>query len=296
MPDVTLRQMRYFVAVVDSGSVTAAAESEHVSQAALSMAVAQLEVSVGTDLLIRSRSRRAVPTRRGLLFAAHARRVLEGVDEAVGAVTDSVGVLTGTVRVGCSFTLSPRVIPVLIDRFTRDHPGVEVEFEEGAPNDIQEQVRMGRLDLSVLYSQQADPALRRHVLADVHLHVVLPADHPLADRDAVDIEEFISMDAILLSVPPTVERLTEQIRASGHEPRIRYTSRNIQTILSLVARGYGYSLINSPPATEETFDGRRVRFLPVDGMAQTNEIVAVTTGHHRQPRRVRAAIEALTGV
>lgn len=296
MADVTLRQMQYFVAVVDAGSVTAAAAAAHVSQAALSMSVAQLERALGVDLLIRSRSRRVVPTRRGLLFAAHARRVIEGVDEAVEVVADGAGELTGTLRVGCSFTLSPRLIPELVERFDRSHPRVEVDFHEGSPGEIQEEVRTGRLDMALLYSQQADPALRQDLLAKVRLHAVLPTSHPLARRDAVEIADIVGEDAIFLSVPPTVERLTAQLRAAGHEPRIRYTSGNIQTILSLVARGYGYSLVNSPPATDETFDGRRVVFPPLRGLAESNAIVAVTAGQHRVPRRVRAAIDALVGV
>nr|WP_274637039.1 LysR family transcriptional regulator [Microbacterium bovistercoris] len=296
MHDVTLRQLQYFVAVVDHGSVTAAAKAQHISQAALSMAVAQLENTLEADLLIRTRSKRVVPTPRGYLFAAHARRVLDTVGEALDVVADSVTALTGTLRIGCSFTLSPRLIPELITRFDREHPQVTVEFVEGSAHDIQEEVRMGRLDLCLVYSQQADDDLRQDHLADVRLHLVLPAEHPLAARTEVDVADFIELDAILLSVPPTIERLIEQLRAVGGEPRIRYSSGNIQTIFSLVARGYGYSLVNSPPATNDTYDGRQVRFIPVRDTAGTNSIVALTAGHHRAPRRVRAAIDALTGV
>ncbi|WP_344780971.1 LysR family transcriptional regulator [Microbacterium kribbense] len=296
MQDVTLRQMQYFVAVVDHGSVTAAAKAQHISQGALSTAVGQLEKALDADLLIRTRSKRVVPTPHGYLFAAHARRVLDSVGEALDVVADSVSTLTGVLRVGCSFTLSPRLMPELISRFDREYPDVEVDFSEGSAHDIQEQVRLGRLDLGLVYSLQADDDLRQDHLADVRLHLAVPAAHPLAARASVDVADFIDQDAILLNVPPTVERLTEQLRATGHTPRIRYTSGNIQTIYSLVARGYGYSLINSPPATNDTYDGLEVRFVPIRDTVETNSIVAVTAGHHPAPRRVRAAIEVLTGI
>ncbi|WP_105566127.1 LysR family transcriptional regulator [Microbacterium halophytorum] len=296
MPDVTLRQLQYFVAVVDTGSVTAAAEAEHVSQAALSMSVAQLESNLGVDLLIRPRSRKVVPTLHGVQFAAHARRVLDSVEEAIEAVREGTGELAGNLRVGCSFTLSPRLIPELLHRMSRDHPLVRVDFTEGGPNEIQEEVRTGRLDLALLYSQQADPGLRWETLSSVQLHLVVPEDHVLASRESVSVEDFIGMDAVFLNIPPTRERLLEQLRTTGHEPTVRFTSGNMQTILSLVARGYGYSLVNSPPQTGDTFDGRKVAYVPIHGLAESNAIVGVTAGQHRLSRRARAALDALKGV
>ncbi|UUT34649.1 LysR family transcriptional regulator [Microbacterium elymi] len=235
MHDVTLRQLQYFVAVVDHGSVTAAAKAQHISQAALSMAVAQLENTLEADLLIRTRSKRVVPTPRGYLFAAHARRVLDTVGEALDVVADSVTALTGTLRIGSSFTLSPRLIPELITRFDREHPQVTVEFVEGSAHDIQEEVRMGRLDLCLVYSQQADDDLRQDHLADVRLHLVLPAEHPLAARTEVDVADFIELDAILLSVPPTIERLIEQ--AAGGRRRAADPLFQRQHPDDLLARG-----------------------------------------------------------
>lgn len=297
MADVTLRQMQYFVAVVDCGSMTAAANAEHVSQAALSMSIAQLEKALGTHLLIRTRSKRVVPTQLGLQFAAHVRRILDGVDTAVDTIADSSGALRGTLRVGCSFTLSPRLVPELITRFEANYPQVTIEFTEGPAKDIQDEVRMGRLDLCLLYSRQADEDLHQNHLTEVTRHLVVPAEHPLAAHSSVSVAEFIDMDAIFLNVPPATERLIADLQGVGHTPRIRYTSGNIQTIFSLVARGYGYSLVNSPPAANETYDGRQLGFVPVRDAMEPNAIVAVTAvPQSRVPRRVIAAVEALRGV
>lgn len=296
MADVTLRQLQYFVAIVDSGSVTAAAEREHVSQGALSMAVSSLERSLETDLLIRSKSKKVVPTRAGLDFASHARQVLDDVDEAVELLTDSSGELRGTLKVGCSFTLSPRLLPELVSRFAADHPGVEILFNEGTPGEIQDEVRSGRLDLGLVYRWQSDTSMRQELLSDVRLHAVLPADPRYSSLESIEVADFIGLGAILLDVPPTAEVLERQLRESGHDPWIRFRTSNIQTIFSLVARGFGFSLVNSVPATTETFDGRNVCFVPVSDLPHDNAIVAVTAGQHRMPRRVRVAIDALAGV
>jgi DNA-binding transcriptional LysR family regulator len=100
MPEITLRQLQYYVSVIDHGSVTAAAISCHISQAAASMAVGQLEKSVGAELLIRTRSKKVVPTPAGVTFAAHARAILERVAEASDAVAESLVEMRGPLRIG----------------------------------------------------------------------------------------------------------------------------------------------------------------------------------------------------
>lgn len=293
MSEVTLRQLQYFVAAVDHGSVTAAAEASHVSQAAASMAIAQLERALGADLFVRSRSRRVTPTPAGVTFARHARAVLERVGEAREAVTESMSAMSGPLRVGCSHTLSPRLLPPLVARFDTDHPAVEVTFVEDEPAAVQEAIRHGTLDLGLVYGRQADDDLTQVHLSDVVLHAALPTAHPLAARESVTFADLADETAILLNIPPTIERLTETLRSAGVQPRIRWTSSNIDTIYSMVSRGLGYSLINSPPAHGRTYEDNEVVFRPVVGTESLNTIVAVLPPGRHASRRVRVAIDHL---
>ena len=293
MSEVTLRQLQYFVSVVDHGSVTAAAAACHISQAAASMAVGQLEKAVGADLLIRTRSKKVVPTPAGAEFATHARAILERVAEASDAVSESLAEMRGPLRIGCSHTLSPRLVPPLVDHLVSSHPLVDVGFKDAAPSDLQEDVRNGRLDVALVYEQQAEEDVHRVPLATVRLHVMLSAGHALAGRTSVRLAEIAEETAILLDIPPTVERLTAVMRSAGVEPRIRWTSSNMETIRSMVARGLGYSFVNSPPATGTTYEGGAVVFIPVADQTAANRIVAVLPPGQRVPRRVQAAIDFL---
>lgn len=293
MPEITLRQLQYYVSVIDHGSVTAAAISCHISQAAASMAVSQLEKTVGADLLIRTRSKKVVPTPAGIDFAAHARVILERVGEASDAVSESLVEMRGPLRIGCSHTLSPRLVPALVDHFVSTHPLVDIGFREGAPSVLQEDVRNGRLDVALVYEQQADNDLERVRIAKVHLHVVLSARHELAGRPSIHLAEIAEEPAVLLDVPPTVERMTAVMQAAGLELRIRWTSSNMETIRSMVARGLGYSFMNSPPSAGTTYEGGEVVFIPVADRTAENAIVAVRPPGQRMPRRVRAAIDFL---
>ena len=291
MAEITLRQLQYYVTVIETGSVTAAATACHISQAAVSMAVAQLERSLGTELLIRTRSKKASPTAAGLEFVSHARAVLARVAEAEEAMAEEQERLSGPLRVGVSQSLSPRLIPLLAEHFTTRFPGVELSFREGTPTEIQEAVRRGQLDLALAYELQADPDLEAIHLADIALHVMLPAGPRLAAEPAIHLADIIGEPAILLNVPPTIERLTSITAELGLHLDVRWSSSNMETIRSMVARGLGFSLANSVPATGSTFDGREVVYLPVADPVRANALVGLVAAAHRPSRRVREAIE-----
>ncbi|MFT4470177.1 LysR substrate-binding domain-containing protein [Arthrobacter sulfonylureivorans] len=293
MSELTLRQMEYFVAVVDHGSVTAAAAACHASQAAASMAIAQLEKALGADLLVRSRSRQIALTPAGIEFATHARAVLERVTEAAASISDNLGQIRGPLRVGCSQTLSPRLVPPLAEYFTKHHPEVDLRFTESSAGAVQDGVREGRLDVALVYALQAEDDLDREVLKDIQLQVVLPQGHLLAKESAVRLKDIAAEPAILLDVPPTIERLTTVARLSGVELNVRWTSANMETIRSMVARGLGYSFANSPPVDGTTFDGLQVVHRPVADKHARNAIVALLPAGHTPPRRVAAAVDVL---
>lgn len=293
MSEITLRQMQYFTSIVDLGSVTAAAEACHISQAAVSMSVTELEKSLGADLLIRSRSRKAIPTLAGTEFAAHARVILARVTEAREAMDEGSGELRGQLRIGCTQSLSPRVLPPLVEYFTASFPQVDLQLHEDPPAIIQEDLRHGRLDLALVYARQADPDLDLEHIVDVRLKAMLPVTHRLADRETLHLAEIVHEPAVLTDVPPTIDILRTLARGVGLELNVKWSSSNMDTIRSMVGRGLGYSLVNSEAVTGGTFDGGQVVYLPIaDGLA-ANAIVAMLPSGHRRSRRVTEALASL---
>jgi DNA-binding transcriptional LysR family regulator len=295
MAEITLRQLQYYVRVIEHGSVTAAAAACHISQAAVSMAISQLERSLDTDLLIRSRSKRVAPTPAGREFAAHARAVLARVAEAEEAMAEGREGLSGPLRLGITQSASPRLMPQLAEHFTTRFPDVELSFREGTPAEIQDGVRRGQLDLALAYELQADPDLEALRLAEIALHVMLPAGHRLASATEIHLRDVIEEPAIVLDIPPTVERLTSIIAERGLRLNVRWRSSNMETIRSMVARGLGYSLVHSIPATGATFDGREVAYRPVADPVRGNAIVGIVAAGHRPSRRVREALDVVRG-
>lgn len=293
MAEFTIRQLQYFVAVLDHGSVTAAAKESNISQAAASMAIAQLEHAVGVDLLIRTRAKKVVATPAGVELAARARHILSMIGDIEGAVAGGFDEMRGPLRAGCSPTLSPRLLPGLVDYFSREYPAVDVSFREASAAELQQDVLEGRIDLALIYSLQAVDGVELAEIARVKPHLMLSTAHPLAGQESITFAQVQDEWAILHDVPPTIERVTGMIRATGVEPRLRWPSTDMETIRSLVARGLGYSMVNTRPVNDTTADGLKVAYVPLADELPHNAVVAALPPGTRVPRRVKEAIKFL---
>lgn len=298
MKDITLRQIEYFLAILDQGSLSAAAAASNVSQATMSAALSQLEKQLDVTLVARGPARRARPTSAGREFGIRAKSILATVTEAVDSVSEDSAVLHGPLRIGCIPTAAPRVLPGTASNFGRRFPKIDVSFVEAHPTTIQQMILRGEIDLAVMYRKQVQiEGLQKHPLSEVQLHAVVAADHPLADRSGVEIAELIDDPLILLDSPPTADLLIGQIRGLGHEPKVRWLLPNAETIRSMVAWGLGFSLANAVPHPEiRSFQGMRVRYLPVTNPEFSNTIVAVTMAEARVSKKVATALDVLSQV
>lgn len=298
MKDITLRQIEYFLAVIDRGSLSDAATACNVSQATVSAALGQLEKQLGVTLLARGPARRAQPTSAGREFGLHAKAIVASVAEAVESVDDDAAVLRGPLRIGCIPTAAPRILPGVAEAFSRRFPHVDLSFVEAHPRTVQRLVLTGEIDLAVMYRKQVQiEGLRRHRLGDVQLHALLAADHRLAGRSELVIADIIDDPLILLDSPPTADLLLSQIRRLGHEPRVRWLIPNAETIRSMVAMGLGYSLANAVPhPSMRSFQGLSVRYLPVIDEEFANTIVGVTMAEGRTSKKLTTALDVVKDV
>lgn len=254
------------------------------------MAIAQLEHAVGTNLFVRNQSRRLFPTAAGIELATRARTILGLVDELEGAVAGTWSEMRGDLRLGCMTTLSPRMIPGLVDHFSKVFPEVNLTFREGAAAELQQDVVEGRLDAAFVYSLQATEPAEHVKIAGVRLHLMLPDHHRLADRTSLSLHDVADETAILFDVPPTIERVVGMMRSVGVEPNLRWQSTNMETIRSLVARGLGFSVANSQPESNTTFDNRKVKYVPLSDDLPGNTIVCALPPKVRPPKKVEEAI------
>ncbi|MBO1268167.1 LysR family transcriptional regulator [Arthrobacter cavernae] len=290
MGEFTLRQLEYFVAVLEHGSLTEAAKQSNISQAGASMAIAQLEKSLGMDLLIRTRSKKVAPTAAGQELGTRARRILAEAAELPAALNDGRDQMRGRVAIGCMTAISPRIIPQLLGRISRRWPDIRLEFVEGPAEELQHAVADGTLDLALVYSLQAVADVDLLVLTESRPHFMLAATHPLAARDSLRFADLAQEDVILLDVPPSAERVISMFRAAGVEPRVRWRSVVAETIRGIVASGQACSVTHVWPGMVPNYLGANIRLVPITDETPPNRLVAAVAPGVRRPRRVEEVI------
>jgi LysR family hca operon transcriptional activator len=265
-----LRHLRYFVAVVEEGSLTIAAERRlHTSQPSLSRQIRDLEYQVGAELL--SRSVHGVElTAAGKAFLDHARLALAQVDAAVEAAHRAAQPAKKTFAIGFQtgheMNWLPRAMHVLRDELKN----LDVTVSSDYSPDLAEALLRGRLDVAFL---RVEPTfdLGYEVVDHEPLIVLMPSDHPLTSREAIHPREFVGEIFIGGSKKATVLRaVTEDyLRRSGLDIKLDHGVDSVSTALSLVASMRGLALM---PAYAKNLLPWSVVSRPLEGEAPTIDL------------------------
>ncbi|MFW6723435.1 LysR family transcriptional regulator, partial [Streptomyces sp. MAR4 CNY-716] len=185
---VDLRRMRYFIAVAEELHFGRAATRLHMAQPPLSRQIRQLEASVGTRLLDRSR-RGVTLTTAGRVFLEEARATVRQADRAVERARRAARGETGRLAVGFIDAAIYSVVPPVVRRFSQEYPAVELSVTElRIPDQIRE-VGEGRLHAGFVHPPVSDPRLAVESMFTEPLTVALPTGHRLAGLAAVDLAD-----------------------------------------------------------------------------------------------------------
>ena len=185
LSNVTLKQLRGFVAVADCRSFTAAAAQLSLTQSAISLLVRELERELGLVLLERT-TRRVRLSPGGLDFYPQARRILADVEAATISAMQLRERTRGIVRVAATGLYAATVLPGAMAGFGRDYPGVTVRLHDMLNEDVLASVLAGTVDIGVAPQQRApNGEIRQLPLLLDRLHLICPRDHPLAGKASV---------------------------------------------------------------------------------------------------------------
>ena len=295
MAEFTLRQLQYFLAAVEEGSITAAAEKNRVTQSAVSMAVSELERALGVSLFVRSHAKPVLPTSAGYIMLRYAQQICAQADAAKHAVQHEQQTITGPVRAGYTATLSPVLIPELVQYIIEEHPSIDLSFKEGSASELGPDVENGRLDFLLCYEAQRPTGLEQVVLRKVRQYVVLSADRPLAEQPSIQLADLMAEPLILLDVPSSIDRVLGLFHSLGHHPHLRWRSTVLETLLSLVGRGLAWSYVNAVPQLSSN-KLAAVRFVQIADRLPANPIVAAVPNGAQLSHRVQLVLDHLQKV
>lgn len=237
-------------AIADQGSITAAASALGFSQPALSQQVRRAEARAGTPLVERTgRGIRLTPA--GRVLARHGAAVATALDAARGELADLRGLRSGRVRLTAFPSASPTLVPAFMAGMAGRHPGVKVSFIEAEPPEAVAAVREDRADLALTFSypgDRSDPhresarGLEVATIGGDPMRVVLPARHPLARDEVVDLVD-LADEAWIAGCPRCRGHLLELCDAAGFAPRIAVETDNFVAVEEMVAAGLGVAVL-----------------------------------------------------
>lgn len=289
-PRFTLRQLEFFVAVADAGSVSGAAEACGASQAGVSLAIRDLERHLGVQLLVRRRAKGAALTEAGSKVLADARRLLEGADalQSLASATDSR--VSGIISIGCYVTLAPFLIPPLLDDFASRYPSLEVRVSEGSSEEVRDALLDGRCELAFLYSNDRGTGLDAITVQTARPYLILSADNPLAAKRQIALAEVADEPLIMFDVP-SARNAARMLADAGLRSNIRHLSQNIEVVRGLVARGIGYSIMVQHWPSDVSFEGRPIVSRPIADDIPERTAVLAWPERSRLTRRAGAIVD-----
>lgn len=241
---ITLRQIRYFIAVAEAGSVTAAAADVNISQSAITEAIKALQAQLGVSLLER-RARGVALTHQGHQFLRHARAIISAVADASLAVTSDPRTAEGHLNLGVTHIVAGYFLADPLARFRRIYPGITYKVVEDARRYVEHLLINGELDIgAVILSNLDDPAaFETRVLVQSRHRLWLPPHHPLNAQDRIGLSDIAHEPLIALAVDEYRRSNDEIWRAAGLLPQIHMTTASVEAIRSLVATGAGVALL-----------------------------------------------------
>ena len=203
-------------AVAEQGSISGAAAALRASDCRLLMRCQPWAIP-GCQAT-RQRSRGASLTSDGLTILPIARKILADGAELTAAVGKDVSSIVGPVRIGCVSTLASMMLPGLIVEVQNRYPGVQLEYRTGGYDALAAMLAKAELDLLLAFDIDIEPELASIKLAETEAMLVVAYDHPLADRDEVELEEVADEPMVLLDILSSRTHTLELMSTRGVKP------------------------------------------------------------------------------
>lgn len=239
----TLRQLEYLVAVADTGHFGRAAERVHVTQPTLSEQLRALEERLGAQLVERSRSN-VLMTPLGFEVVEIARRMLRDAQQ-IRDITGRLGAgMGGIVRLGLPSTIGPYLLPRVVPHLHAVYPHLKLYVREDLPHVLPRGLAEGLHDVIVTPLPVAQSGLEEAVLFEEPLHLAVPLDHELAQRERITIHDLEGVNLLALGPGHQLRDLAVNLAAeSGANIRFDYEGTSLDTLREMMATGLGVSLL-----------------------------------------------------
>ncbi len=296
--DMNFQNLEYFLTVASEGNITRAAEQLHVSQQALSNQISRMEQDLGCRLF--DRGQKLELTYAGEQFKASAEKILD-IKRQISTELDDIGNnKRGELRIGISHTRGQAILPLILPKFSRLYPGVDLHVIEGSTHILEEHLQKGRIDVLIGFAPFMVDCAEYSPLMTEHLFLIIPklllkeSFGPTAEsvldsyRRKPDIRLFKDLPFVLLRVGDRIRSIVDrEFYRMGISPKIRIETQNIQTAFALASEGMGITVcpqlyLESPFVISGYADSEARHDIEVLNFSTEEMIDSIAIGYNRE--------------
>jgi LysR family transcriptional regulator, hydrogen peroxide-inducible genes activator len=290
---MTLNELRYIVAVSQEKNFRRAAERVFVSQPALSLAIQKLEEELGVQIFERSRTSVSM-TPIGELIVAQAQRALEEVAQIREIANQGKDQLTGSLKVGAIYTVGPYLLPELIPVLKRNAPHMPLEMEENQTANLEALLANGRLDVIIIALPFSGPGIATLPLYDEDFSVVVPLEHPWAQKKQIKTAELATEKILLLNSGHCFSNQVREACAEFNSAIGEIQQGNsLETIRNMVASGLGITVL-PVSANSEKYRSQLTRDIPFAPPAPARRIALAWRKSFARKQAIEVLAQAIT--
>ncbi|MCG8347241.1 MAG: LysR family transcriptional regulator [Chloroflexales bacterium] len=284
---LNLHLVRIFIAVVEQGSFTRAAEALRISQSAVSRGVQELERQLDTALIDRWQ-RGITLTEAGSILAAHARQIFALERAAETALAELRGLEHGHLAIGASSTIGIYILPPLLGDFHQQYPGIELFLDIGNTQQIVTHLLAHQLDIALVEGPTEGPELVVKPWRADNLVVIASPTHPLVQRETVGITDLAGVPFILREPGSGTREVMETALAEhGVSISVAMELGSTEAVKQAVAAGLGLSIV-STAAIQLELAQRRLAVLPIAGLVIKRPLSCVQLVQRPKSRALNA--------
>jgi DNA-binding transcriptional LysR family regulator len=293
VPKLSLRQLTYFLATATHESVLRAAETLNVSSASISTAIAQMEEFLQVQLFIRRHARGLILTSAGQDLAAHARNILLHAREIESVAQRGPYKAVGRINIGCLATIAPYLIPLVLKEVADNHPEIQLRWREDKHEALLDALHGGGFDLIIVYDYDIPTTLHVAPLRSMPVQAVLPAAHRLACSQTCSLQDLAGEPLVLLDQPRTRDYFLSLFGNKGLTPSVAHRTQSFEMVRSLVANGFGYTLLNFVPPYLVEGHGKLLS-RPLTDVDRPQNLVLARLYRFRAPRLVDELFKSIS--
>ena len=279
-----IRQLRAFVAIAESGTFTAGALRVHVTQAAISMQIRQLENEIGAKVFVRA-PRHVILTEAGEQLLRRARHILREHDAALDEIAELAGAERGRLRIGsASAMVLTDQLPAILEELRAQHPGAEIGVTSGTSEVLVDQILAGDVDIAFVSLPVDVRGIKTERLSDDQLVAIASPRHKLAKQRTISAYTLAGERLILGERGGNTRRLIDQFFAqAGVTLHVAMELSRQQAIRRMVEADMGVGIVPLQSVVEDVEKGKLVRWW-IEGSHINWELgIAQLTGGYESP-------------